>query len=118
VSALIPHVDGILSAYFRRFSITLAAAMDAEREQQMRSNELLSQIRSREAANLRACFPGISERDLLLLLGSKPQQAVGILQRCFGCDVEDAKAAWNDYVLRHVDGPRPGRLPDDYLMSR
>lgn len=71
----------------------------------MMHEELLTQIRSRHVAQLRACFPSLTERDLLQILGShKPQQAVYVLQQCFGCDREDAKAAWNDFVLRYIDG--------------
>lgn len=71
----------------------------------MTGNELLDQIRSRQIADLRACFPDLAERDLMQILGSKPEHAVYVLQQCFDCDLEDAKAAWNDYVLRYVDGP-------------
>jgi hypothetical protein len=71
----------------------------------MANEELLTQIRSRQAAHLRACFPTLAERDLLQIVGSKPQHAVYVLQQSFGCDVEDAKAAWNDFVLRYLDGP-------------
>jgi hypothetical protein len=66
--------------------------------------ELTERIRTRQAADLRACFPDLSERDLMLMLTARPPQAVYILQQCFGCEMEDAKAAWNDYVLRYVDG--------------
>jgi hypothetical protein len=72
----------------------------------MANEELLTQVRSRQAAHLRACFPTLTERDLLQILGSKPPQAVYVLQQRFGCDVEDAKAAWNDFVLRYIDGPQ------------
>jgi hypothetical protein len=72
----------------------------------MSNEELLTQVRSRQAAHLRACFPSLTERDLLQILGSRPQQAVYVLQQRFGCDVEEAKAAWNDFVLRYIDGPQ------------
>jgi hypothetical protein len=83
----------------------------------MANEELLTQIRSRQAAHLRACFPTLAERDLLQIVGSRPQHAVYVLQQSFGCDVEDAKAAWNDFVLRYLDGPgyiepaQRGQLP-------
>lgn len=70
----------------------------------MTRNELLDQIRSGTIAKLRACFPDLAERDLMQLLLSKPAHAVYVLQQSFDCDVEDAKAAWNDYVLRYIDG--------------
>ncbi len=72
----------------------------------MTGDQLLTKLRTRETAELRISFPGLSERELMQLLAASPQQAVYILQRCFGCDVADAKAAWNDYVLRNVDGSR------------
>jgi hypothetical protein len=71
----------------------------------MVNEELLTQIRSRQAAHLRACFPSLAERDLIQILASKPKQAVYVLQQSFGCDIEEAKAAWNDFVLRYMDGP-------------
>jgi hypothetical protein len=74
----------------------------------MADNELLTRLRTRQAADLRTCFPGLSEREVMQILTAPPQHAVYILQRCFDCDREDAKAAWNDYVLRYVDGPRAG----------
>jgi hypothetical protein len=73
-------------------------------EETMTGDELLARLRTRQAADLRACFPGLSERELMQILTAAPQHAVNILQRCFDCDREDAKAAWNEYVLRYVDG--------------
>jgi hypothetical protein len=72
----------------------------------MTSDELLTRLRTRETAELRNHFPGLSERDLMQLFTASPQHAAYILQRCFSCDAADAKAAWNDYVLRYIDGPR------------
>lgn len=70
----------------------------------MTGNQMLAQLRGRQAAHLRACFPHLAERDLMLLLCSTPPQAISVLQQCFGYDWEDAKAAWNDFVLRYIDG--------------
>ena len=72
----------------------------------MTSDELLIRLRTRETADLRLHFPGLSERELMQLLAASPQHAAYILQRCFGCDAVEAKAAWNDYVLRYIDGPK------------
>jgi hypothetical protein len=72
----------------------------------MKDDELLTRLRARHAADLRTCFPGLAERDLMQILAAKPQHAVYILQQCFGCHQEEAKAAWNDFVLRYIDGPR------------
>jgi len=77
-------------------------------EENMTGDELLARLRTRQAADLRACFPGLSERELMQILTAAPQHAVYILQQCFDCDMEDAKAAWNDYVLRYVDGHNAG----------
>jgi hypothetical protein len=52
----------------------------------VRSQDILFIQRTRRAADPRNCF---------------------LLQQCFDGDVADAKAAWNEYVLRYVDG-RPG----------
>ncbi|MFN8467219.1 MAG: hypothetical protein U0X20_16805 [Caldilineaceae bacterium] len=72
----------------------------------MTNDELLTRLRTRETADLRLHFPDLSERELIQLLAASPQHAAYILQRCFGCDAADAKAAWNDYVLRYIDGPK------------
>ena len=74
----------------------------------MNDDELLTRLRTRHAAVLRTCFPGLSERDLMQILAAKPRHAVYILQQCFGCAPEDAQAAWNDFVLRYLDGPHTG----------
>jgi hypothetical protein len=70
----------------------------------MNDNELLTRLRTRHAAVLRTYFPSLSERDLMQILAAKPHHAVYILQQCFGCAPEDAQAAWNDFVLRYIDG--------------
>jgi hypothetical protein len=57
-------------------------------------------MRTGQTADRRARFPGLGERAVML-------------QRCFACDVADAKAAWNDYVLRYVDG----QLGTDHQLS-
>ena len=76
----------------------------------MTSQDILFIMRTRHAADLRACFPGLSERDIVQMLSTRPDHAVNLLQQYFGCNLADAKAAWNDYVLRYVDGrPRTGR---------
>ena len=76
----------------------------------MKRNELRNPSRSKEMARLCACLPSSNDRDLLRrLVCSRPDHALSVLQRCFGCDVEEAKAAWNDYVLRHVDGSPQAR---------
>ena len=72
----------------------------------MVGNELLKCIRTHQAADLHSCFPALSERDILQVLCATPERAVYILQQCYGWDVADAKAVWNDYVLRYVDGHR------------
>lgn len=79
----------------------------------MTGDELLMQQYGREAANLRAFFPHLPESDVLQILASPtPGQAVSVLEQCFGCDQEDAKAAWNDYVMRYVDGAKREDSPD------
>ena len=72
----------------------------------MKSEELLVSIRTTQMAGLRTCFPSLTERDLVQMLNAPAQRAIDILQRSFGGSREDAKAAWNDYVLRYIDGQR------------
>ena len=65
-------------------------------------------------ATLPTCAPAsqvCAERDLMQILAARPRHAVYILQQCFGCGPEDAQAAWNDFVLRYLDGPIPVFTP-------
>jgi hypothetical protein len=82
----------------------------------MHSEDLLTRIRTRHSADLRACFPHLSERDLMQIIAA-PHYAVHVLQRCFGGDVEEAKAAWNDFVLRYLDGPQRNSEGDGRVNS-
>jgi hypothetical protein len=68
------------------------------------SQDVLFIMRTGDAADLRACFPGLSEGDIIQMLCTRPDHAGILLQQCFDCDMADAKAAWNDFVLRYVDG--------------
>ncbi len=46
------------------------------------------------------------------MVNAPARRAIYILQRSFGGNLEDAKAAWNDYVLRYIDGqPSDSRSP-------
>ena len=69
----------------------------------MKDEELLVSARTKQIAGLRTCFPSLAEPDLLQMVNAPARRAIYILQRSFGGNLEDAKAAWNDYVLRYVD---------------
>ena len=75
----------------------------------MTGNEMLARLRTPQALYLRRCFPGLSEREVMLVL-TAPERAAPILQRCLGGEVAERKAAWNEYVLRYLDG-EGGDLP-------
>jgi len=77
----------------------------------MKGEELLVSIRTKQMRGLRACFPSLTERDLVQMLNAPAQRAIYILQHSFGGNLEDAKAAWNDYVLRYIDGQSSGCEP-------
>lgn len=66
---------------------------------------------TQQETHLRGCLPNLSGRDLAVILLAPPEYAPAVLQRCFGSDAAaaaGAKAAWNDYVLRYIDGaPKP-----------
>src|SRR4051794_14868042 len=95
-----------------RVGSSVSPAAPGAKEDAMKDDELLARLRTRHASDLRSCFPGLAERDLMQILAAKPQHAVYILQRCFDCPQEEAKAAWNDFVLRYIDGPRVNRSLD------
>ena len=76
-----------------------------------RLSALPVQPQPQQTGELRQYFPHLSERDLAQIVAAPPADALLVLQRCFGGDVAEAKAAWNDYVLRYIDGPHNGRIP-------
>jgi hypothetical protein len=73
-----------------------------------KGEELLVSVRTKQMRGLRACFPSLTERDLVQMLNAPAQRAIYILQHSFGGNLEDAKAAWNDYVLQYIDGQPEG----------
>ena len=70
------------------------------------SEQLFTYLEAQQETHLRRCFPNLSERDLAVILLSPHEYAPAVVQRCFGGNAAEAKAAWNDYVLRYIDGAR------------
>jgi hypothetical protein len=84
----------------------------------MKGEELLVSIRTKQMAVLRTCFPSLTERDLIQMVNAPARRAIYILQRSFGGNLEDAKAAWNDYVLRYIDGQSSDCEPTYELVGQ
>lgn len=51
-----------------------------------------------------AAFPALTPQDLSTLLAGSGETLLDLLQRRYGYTRAQAKAAWNDFVLTHVDG--------------
>jgi hypothetical protein len=51
-----------------------------------------------------AFFPALTMQDYHTLLAGEGQAMLDLLQLRYGCTPGEAKGAWNEFVLRHVDG--------------
>jgi hypothetical protein len=49
-------------------------------------------------------FAAITEQDVGLILAGESEVLLELLQARYGCTQPEAKVAWNDFVLRFVDG--------------
>ena len=61
-----------------------------------------------------ATFPALTAQDLRMILQGPPETLLDRLQARYGYTRAEAKAAWNDFVLAHVDG----RDPDEPHAAR
>jgi hypothetical protein len=51
-----------------------------------------------------ACFRALTSQDYALLLEAPSETLLTLLQQRYGYTRSQAKTAWNDFVLRYVDG--------------
>jgi hypothetical protein len=61
---------------------------------------VLKQVRDR----FLAYFSSLNDADLRAILNGQSEMLLDILQQRYGVGRDQAKAAWNDLVLRYVDG--------------
>ncbi|HXF61740.1 MAG TPA: hypothetical protein VNK95_08985 [Caldilineaceae bacterium] len=65
---------------------------------------LLTCVLTQFRANFLTYFPELSDQDLRLILLGPSETLLTVLQAHYGYTLAEAKAAWNDFVLREVDG--------------
>lgn len=65
---------------------------------------LLTCVLTQFRTNFLAYFPELSDQDLRLILLGPSETLLTVLQAHYGYTFAEAKAAWNDFVLREVDG--------------
>jgi hypothetical protein len=51
-----------------------------------------------------AFFPALTVQDYHTLLAGEGETLLAVLHMRYGCTPGEARGAWNEFVLRHVDG--------------
>jgi hypothetical protein len=77
----------------------------------MRSS-LLHAVLLHQQATFRAYFSALGDQDLRAILEGDPGVLIEVLQCRYGYAASEAMAAWNDFVLRYVDGEEPSLAPE------
>jgi hypothetical protein len=65
---------------------------------------LLHTILQRFQVNFLAYFDNLTLCDLQTILAGESDTLLALLQERYGYNQNQAKAAWNEFVLRYVDG--------------
>ncbi len=68
------------------------------------NSRLLHSVLTRFRASFLATFPALTPQDLRTILDGPSETLLDLLQTRYGYTRAQAKAAWNDFVLVHVDG--------------
>jgi hypothetical protein len=66
--------------------------------------DLLTCVLTQFRGSFLSYFPELSDQDLRLILLGPSETLLTVLQAHYGYTLAEAKAAWNDFVLREVDG--------------
>lgn len=68
------------------------------------NTHLLHTILKQFQANFLAFFTVLTQCDLHTILAGESEMLLAVLQERYGYTQAQAKAAWNEFVLCHVDG--------------
>jgi hypothetical protein len=68
------------------------------------NRDLLHTILQQFQVNFLAYFSALTQCDLHTILAGESETLLTVLQARYGYTQAQAKAAWNDFVLRYVDG--------------
>ncbi|MBK8047551.1 MAG: hypothetical protein IPK16_10760 [Anaerolineales bacterium] len=66
--------------------------------------QLIHEVLNQRGATFRAYFSALNDQDFQAILNGPSKTLLDVLQLRYGFGPGDAKAAWNDFVMRHVDG--------------
>jgi hypothetical protein len=66
------------------------------------------QVLNHFQANFRYFFSKLTDEDMRTLLTGSPAALLSVLEQQYGYAAPEAKAAWNEFVLRYVDGNTEG----------
>src|SRR5262245_43199399 len=75
----------------------------------MMNTNLLHNVLRQFQARFRACFSALTEQDLHTILTGPSELLLDVLAQRYGYTRTEAKAAWNEFVLRYVDGHDAGQ---------
>lgn len=70
----------------------------------MMDAQLLHATLKRFRRSFLAFFPALTTQDYHALLAGEGETLLDLLGRRYGCTRGEARGAWNEFVLRHVDG--------------
>ena len=68
------------------------------------NSEQFHQVLIRFEPSFRACFPALTDEDLRRLQAGPRETLLLVLHERYGYTNAQARAAWNEFVLRYVDG--------------
>src|SRR5262245_4829067 len=68
------------------------------------NNEQFHQVLIRFEPSFRACFPALTDEDFQQLLAGPRENLLLVLHRRYGYSNAQARSAWNEFILRYVDG--------------
>ena len=74
--------------------------------------QLIHEVLNQRGATFRAYFSALNDQDFQAILNGPSKTLLEVLQLRYGFGPGDAKAAWNDFVVRHIDGRTSTIQPD------
>jgi hypothetical protein len=81
-----------------------SASRRKQQESCIMDAQLLHATLKRFRGSFLAFFPALTTQDYQTLLAGEGETLLDLLGRRYGCTRGEARSAWNEFVLRHVDG--------------
>ncbi len=73
------------------------------------TTQMIHEVLAQRGATFRAYFSALNDQDFQAILNGPSKTLLDVLQLRYGFEPGDAKAAWNDFVMRYIDG-KPGAI--------